>query len=120
MIIAGLPSFLGYMPDMFGDTFIIIIALMGTAVAAVAAAVGPIIALVSISGGALSGALSGLTAGCGSGALGGLGAVGGGIVSGSFEEMLGSFREQVLQSCPFLCSKVSYCMCSLFFCALIF
>ena len=116
MIIAGLPSFLGYMPDMFGDTFIIIIALMGTAVAAVAAAVGPIIALVSISGGALSG----LTAGCGSGALGGLGAVGGGIVSGSFEEMLGSFREQVLQSCPFLCSKVSYCMCSLFFCALIF
>ena len=119
MIIAGLPSFLGYMPDMFGDTFIIILALMGTAVAAVAAAVGPIIALVSISGGALSGALSGLTAGCGSGALGGLGAVGGGIVSGSLEEMLGSFREQVLQPCPLLCSKVSYCMCDLF-CALIF
>ena len=114
MIIVGLPSFLGYMPDMFGDTFIIILALMGTAVAAVAAAVGPIIALVSISGGALSGALSGLTAGCGSGALGGLGAVGGGIVSGSFEEMLGSFREQVLQSCPFLCLKVSYCLCALF------
>ena len=83
---------------MFGDTFLIMISLMGTAAAAVTAIMGPVIALftlLSAGCGVLLGALSGLTAGLGAG-LGGLGAVGGelGAVGG---ETLGSLREQVHQ-----------------------
>ena len=93
------------MPDMFGDTFLIMISLMGTAAAAVTAIMGPVIALftlLSAGCGVLLGALSGLTAGLGA-ALGGLGAVGGGLgaVGGELGavggETLGSLREQVHQ-----------------------
>jgi hypothetical protein len=91
------------MPDMFGDTFLIMISLMGTAAAAVTAMMGPVVALftlLSAGCGAFLGALSGFTAGLGAG-LGGLGAVGG--------ETLGSLREQVHQCCIFLGKSRTVC-----------
>ena len=95
---------------MFGDTFLIMISLMGTAAAAVTAMMGPVIALftlLSAGCGAFLGALSGLAAGLGAG-LGGLGAVGGelGAVGG---ETLGSLREQVHQCCIFLGKSRTVC-----------
>ena len=97
------------MPDMFGDTFLIITALMGTVAAAVVAAAGPIFALGSLVGGAVvglsalvGGAFSGLSPFAGSmnsgslvrGACSGLTAVGFDM-GGSLEEAVSSFREQV-------------------------
>jgi len=86
MILASMPPILGYVPDIFGDFFIICTALMGTLVAAVVAVVGPIVAVAS-------GAWAAVTGCCSAAPVPDLS--GGQMKSGSFGNAAQSFRESV-------------------------